>query len=231
MQSNEIPDPYLDTPHGRLYRPLGQWSQIGVLIAVFFGGPAVGWVVGQIPGDLSETARTVLYVPYVAIFFLGYAAWVARLNAIAFDTIGRSLLKALFLLIVRKQAPKSAEDVLPSKEKLLEMAVRAQKAGASFGPASWPVGLLAALAALLFDSATAALTLFLLVALTCLAWGHLLARLGRRGWLPFMEEGRARGSRFRSARDRWGGHVNLRRRRLDVKAYGPAAWRTARASA
>jgi hypothetical protein len=189
MQGTEITGPYLETPHGRLYRPRGEWEQIGVLIAVFFGGPAVGWVVGHIPGDLSETARTVLYVPYVAIFFLGYAAWIARLNAIAFDTIGRSLLKALFLLIVRKQVPKSAEDVLPSKEKLLEMAVRAQKAGASFGPASWPVALLAGLAAMLFDSATGALALFLLVALTCLAWGHFLARLGRRGWLPFMEEG------------------------------------------
>jgi hypothetical protein len=189
MQGTEIPGPYLDTPHGRLYRPLGQWEQIGVLIAAFFGGPAVGWVVGQIPGDLSETARTALCVPYVAIFFVGYAAWVARLNAIAFDTIGRSLLKTLFLLIVRKQAPKSAEDVLPTKEKLLEMVVRGQKAGASFGPASWPIALLAGLAAMLFDSETTALALFLLVTVTCLAWGYFLARLGRRGWLPFMEEG------------------------------------------
>jgi hypothetical protein len=69
------------------------------------------------------------------------------------------------------------------------MAVRAQKAGASFGPASWPVGLLAGLIATMFDSATGTVALFLLVTLTCLAWGYLLARLGRRGWLPFMEEG------------------------------------------
>jgi hypothetical protein len=189
MRGTEVQGPYLDTPHGRLYRPLGQWEQIGVLIAVFFGGPAVGWVVARIPGDLSETARAVLCVPYVVIFFLGYAIWVARLNAIAFDTIGRSLLKALFLLIVRRRPAESAEDVLPTKDKLLEMAVRGQKAGASFGPASWPVALLAGLAAMLFDSMTAALALFLLVALSCLAWGYCLARLGRRGWLPFMEEG------------------------------------------
>jgi hypothetical protein len=186
--NDEIPGSFLDTPHGRLYRPLGQWWQILVLVAVFFGGPALGWLVGRVPGDLSETARTVLYVPYVAIFFLGYAAWVARLNAIAFDTIGRSLLRALFLLIVRRQPPKAAADVLPSKEKLLEMMVRAQKAGASFGPASWPVAVLAGLIAMMFDSATGALVLFLLVTLTCLSWGYLLARLGRRGWLPFMEE-------------------------------------------
>ncbi len=185
----EVSGPFLDTPYGRIYRPLGHWWQILVLAAVFFGGPAVGWLVGRIPGDLSETARTVLYVPYVLIFFLGYAAWVARLKAIAFDTIGRSLLKVLFLLIVRRQVPKSAEDVLPSKEKILEMAVRAQMAGASFGPASWPVALAAGLAATLFDSAAGSIQLFMLVAGSCLAWGYLLARLGRRGWLPFMEEG------------------------------------------
>jgi hypothetical protein len=185
----EIPGPFLDTPHGRIYRPLGFWWQALVLAAAFFGGPAVGWLVGGIPGDLSETARTALYVPYVLIFFLGYAAWVARLKAIAFDTIGRSLLKALFLLIVRRQAPKSVEEVLPSKEKILEMAVRAQMAGASFGPASWPVALAAGLAAMLFDSAAGTIQLFILVAGSCLAWGYLLARLGRRGWLPFMEEG------------------------------------------
>lgn len=189
MQGSEISGPYLDTPHGRLYRPLGQWEQLGVLVAVFFGGPAVGWVVGRIPGDLSETARAVVYVPYVAILFLGYAVWVARLNAIVFDSIGRSLLRALLLLIVRRRVPASAEAVLPTKEKLLEMAVRAQKAGASFGPASWPVALLSGLAALLFDSTAAAPALFLLVVLSCLAWGYLLARLGRRGWLPLMEEG------------------------------------------
>lgn len=114
--------------------------------------------------------------------------WVARLNAIVFDSIGRSLLRALHMLIVRRRVPVSAEAVLPSKEKLLEMAVRAQKAGASFGPASWPVALFSGLAALLFDSTAAAPALFLLVVLSCLAWGYLLARLGRRGWLPLMEE-------------------------------------------
>jgi hypothetical protein len=186
---DQIPGSFLDTPYGRLYRPLGHWRQILVLVAAFAGGLAVGWLVGAIPGDLSDTARSVLYVPYVAIFFLGYAAWIARLNAIAFDTLGRSLLMALFLLIVRRQRPKSVDEVLPSKEKILEMAVRAQKAGASFGPASWPLALLAGFAAMLFDSASGAVGLFLWVALSCLAWGYLLARLGRRGWLPFMEEG------------------------------------------
>jgi hypothetical protein len=190
MQQGEIiPGSHLDTPYGRLYRPLGEWAQIGVLVGVFFAGPALGWLIGQLPGDLSETARTVLCVPYVAIFFVGYALWIARLNAIAFDTIGRSLLKALFVLVVRKQKPKSVQDVLPSKDKLLEMAVRAQKAGASFGPASWPIAIAAGLTATLFDSTAGPVTLFAPVVSSSIAWGYLLARLGRRGWLPFMEEG------------------------------------------
>ena len=188
MPESGIPGPYIDTPYGRLHKPLPHGRQLLVLVAAFCGGPAVGWVVGQVPGDLSEGARTLVYIPYVVIFMVGYATWVARLNAIAFDTIGRSLLKALFWLIVRRQKPPDAEDLLPSKEKLLEMAVHAQIAGASFFPASWPVAGLAGLISLLFDSATSAIALFLLTSTTCLAWGYLLGWMGRRGWLPFMEE-------------------------------------------
>jgi hypothetical protein len=187
MPDDLIPGPFVDTPYGRLHKPLPHGQQLLVLFAAFCGGPALGWLVGQVPGDLSEGARTALYVPYVLVFALGYAAWIARLNAIAFHTIGRSLLLALFWLIVRRQRPKSAEDVLPSREKLLEMAVRAQRAGASFFPASWPVAVATGLISMLFDSAISAGALFMLTATSCVAWGYLLAWLGRRGWLPFME--------------------------------------------
>lgn len=185
----DVPTDGVETPYGRLYRPLSDGRQILVLVAAFFGGPALAWAVGQVPGDLSETARTVVYIPFVAVFFLGYGVWVARLNAIAFEGIGRSLLKAFFTLIVLRRKPRSVQDVLPSREKLLEMLVRAQQAGGSFAPASWPVGILFGLAAMLFDSAFGAIPLFLLVAASVIAWGQLLGRLGRRGWLPFMEEG------------------------------------------
>ncbi len=178
----------IDTPHGRLYRPLNQWAQIGLLFAVFAGAPAVGWLVGKIPGDLSENARTFIEVPFIAVFFFGYALWIARLNAIAFDAIGKSILKALFLFIVRRRKPKSAEEFIPSREKLLEMAVRAQRAGASFAPVSWPIAVLAGLGATLFDTAWGVGARFALLAVPVIAWGYLLAYLGRRGFLPFMEE-------------------------------------------
>lgn len=185
----DIPDRGLDTPYGRLYRPLDQWQQILALLAAFFGGPGVGWITGSVIGDLSETASTLLYVPYVLVFFTGYALWVARLNAIAFEGIGRAVIRTLFNLIVFRRKPASVDEVLPTREKLLEMLVRAQKAGASFATVSWPIGLLAGFGAMLFDSAWSAGALFFVVGVTCVVWGYVLAYLGRRGWLPFMEEG------------------------------------------
>jgi hypothetical protein len=183
----EIPRHGLDTPYGYLYRPLSDGKQIMVLIAVFFGGPGFGWVVAQVPGDLSQTARDVMFVPMMAVFFIGYALWIARLNAIAFQGIGWGLIKMAFNFLVFRRKPESPADILPSRDKLLEMLVRAQKAGASFAPAGWLVGLASGAIAALAESAMSATNLFLLVAGSCLIWGYLLAWLGRRGWLPFME--------------------------------------------
>lgn len=186
IQEEVVPE-VRETAYGRLYKPRGWGVQALALVGAFFGGPAVGWVVGQVPGDLSETARTAIYVPFVLIFFLGYAAWVARLKVIAFRGLGLPILKALFLLAVRRRKPRSIEEVLP-RERILEMAVKAQAAGASFRRVGWFVGLGAGFVATLFDSATGASALFLLVGTTSIAWGYVLALLGRRGWLPIMEE-------------------------------------------
>jgi hypothetical protein len=183
----EIPAHGLETPYGYLYHPLSDGKQILVLIAAFFGGPAFGWVIGQVPGDLSQTAKDVMFVPMMAVFFIGYSLWIARLNAIAFQGIGWGLLKMVFNFLVFRRKPKSPQDILPSRDKLLQMLVRAQKAGASFAPAGWLVGLIAGALATFFDSAMSGSSLFLLVAGGCVIWGYALAWLGRRGWLPFME--------------------------------------------
>lgn len=182
----DIPSAGLDTPHGRLYRPRSTGEQIAVLFLAFVAGPVLGGLVAAIPGDLSEVARTVLQASNVLIFFAGYAIWVARLNALAFDLIGRSLLKALFVIVFRRRKP-DMPDVLPTREKLLELVVRAQRAGGSFGPVSIPIGLAAGALALFFDTALGAFARFALAAGSCIAWGHLLAWLGRHGWLPFPE--------------------------------------------
>jgi hypothetical protein len=41
---------------------------------------------------------------------------------------------------------------------------------------------------MLFDTSLSVPKLFALIAGGCITWDHLLAHLGRRAWLPFMEE-------------------------------------------
>lgn len=184
----DLPEKGMDTPYGYLYRPLGSVGQFFVLLASFVGGPLFAYGIGLVPGDLSEAAQTLLFIPFVLIFFMGYSLWVARLKAIAFDTIGKSLLKTLFLLIVKKQKPATLQDVMPDKDKLLQMAVKGQKAGASFTLVAWPIAIIAGLCALLMETAFGLSAMFVLVTGSCLTWGYCLGYCGRRGWLPIMEE-------------------------------------------
>ncbi|MGH7794550.1 MAG: hypothetical protein ACREQ2_06595 [Candidatus Binatia bacterium] len=86
----------------------------------------------------------------------------------------------------RKQ-PDDRETILPSKEKVLELLVKAQKAGASFLGISWAVAPLGVLVGLLCQSAMPEIQLVILLVGTELAWGYVLGFLGRRGWLPFPE--------------------------------------------
>lgn len=184
----EMPDGKLETPHGPLYRPLPHSKQLLVVVGAFLGSLGMGHIVGLVPGDLSEAASVGLHLAYLLVFFVGYATWVAKLSAIAFDGIGRSVFRVLWDLIVHRRKPRSAEEILPTREKLLEMAVRAQRAGGSFWRASWSIAVLFALIAMSFDSRMSGTSLALLVLVTVLGWGFLLGRLGSRGWLPFPEE-------------------------------------------
>jgi hypothetical protein len=184
---NDIPADGLDTPSGRLYRPQSQGIQIVALIVAFAASMSLGSWVAAIPADLSTAAQVVFHIPYVLVFFFGYGLWVARMNAIVFDTIGRSVLKALWQLIVHRKQPDPRETVLPSREKLLEVLVKVQKGGASFRGVSWPIAALALPVGLLAESSMRGMPLVTLLAATILAWGYLLGFFGRRGWLPFPE--------------------------------------------
>lgn len=182
-----LPPDGLATPFGRLYRPQGQIKQIVLLIAAFVASMSLGGIAAAVPGDLSSAARVLFHVPFALVFFVGYSVWLARINALVFQGIGRSLLKALWMLIVRRKSPESPESVLPSREKLLEMLVKAQRAGASFRVVCWPIAVLGAFLGILCESRTPRLLLAALLAAGTLAWGYFLALLGRRGWLPFPE--------------------------------------------
>ena len=109
----DIPDDGLETPYGRLYRPQSQSKQIFALIGAFVASMSLGGWVAAIPGDLSTAAQVAFHIPYVLVFFLGYSLWVARINAIVFDTMGRSVLKVLWQLIVHRKQPDDREGILP----------------------------------------------------------------------------------------------------------------------
>ncbi len=179
----------METGAGRLYKPQGWAVQIPLAIGAFVGGPAIGWSVGVLMPGLSEGARTFLCVPFALVFFCGYALWLARLNAIAFQTVGRGLLKALFMLIVLRRKPQRLEDVLPSRERLTEMLVRGQRAASSFLAVAVPIAAVAGLIAMFLETGTSLVMREVLVAGGCIGWGWVLSFLGRRGYLPFPEEG------------------------------------------
>lgn len=184
---SKIPAEGLRTSFGLLHRPQSQGRQILVLIAAFFVSMGLGSWIAAIPGDLSNAAGIAFHIPYVLVFFFGYGLWLARINAIIFDTIGRSILRALWQLIIHRKQPDAREAVLPSREKMIEMLVRCQKSGASFRIVGWFVALLSLPLGLLTESSMRGVPLVGLLAVTILAWGALLGSLGRRGWLPFPE--------------------------------------------
>ena len=172
-----------DTPHGALYEPRPFALQIVLLFVAFAGSPGIGWLSTLFLENISQSKQLLFEVPPILVFLFGYALWSARLAAIAFDMIGRAVFRALFQIIVNRRKPDRIEDILPNREKLELMAVRAQKAGRSFAIVGVLVGLLAGAVAFLLFGIAGALT----ASLTCVVWGYVLGTLGRRGYLPLPE--------------------------------------------
>ncbi len=179
---------YRDTPYGILYRPRSAWIQIPILLATLAACIPLGRGVGLSLGGLSDNAQVFLYVPFLLVLFGGYSLWMARLQAMAFDLVGRGLFKALFILIVRRRKPENLEELIPTPEKLERMAVRAQQASSAFWIVAIPIGILASIAALLIRSDAGPVMRAFSVGSGCIVWGILLAFLARRGYLPILED-------------------------------------------
>lgn len=128
-----------------------------------------------------------LLVPFVAIAFLGYVVWTARLQALAFSVLGKGLARALWRLVVRRRKPENIDDILPAREELERTAVRGQAAASSFCLVSFPVALVCGAGAALLDSPIGLATRIAVLVAACLVWGAVLSFLGRRGYLPILE--------------------------------------------
>lgn len=178
----------IETPHGVLYKPQPMWIQIPMLFAAFGGSIGLAWLVGVMIGGLSEGAQIFLYVVYLMVFMFGYSLWMARLQALGMELIGRGLLKALFVILILRRKPEGMEELMPTKEKLLKFAVRAQRAASAFWMVAIPLAAGAGAGSLLMQSEAGWMMRGLLTSSGCLAWGTALAMLARRGYLPLPEE-------------------------------------------
>lgn len=184
----DIPPQGIETPKGYLYNPPELGKQIISLIAFLFIAVFLGWVLSGIPGDLSDFARTVFYIPFILVFFFGYSAWIGWLNVIIFDTIKWSLIKTLFVFFVNKKKPESVQELLPSNEKIIELMVRAQKATKTFFILSWPIGIVGGITVTFLKTSANMLLLSLAVTVSTIFYGYIISYFGRRGYLPFPEE-------------------------------------------
>ena len=178
-----------ETPFGTFYRPRSIALQMMTLLGALFGILLIGWLISHSLGGLSKNAQIFLFIPFFLILVLGYGLWLSRLEALAFEIIGKGILRALYDLIVKRKKPDSLESILPPKEKLEEMAVRAQRASSSFFIVAIPVAIGAGLAALFIESPNGVWLRICVISGGCLLWGRFLTNLGRRGYLPLPEEG------------------------------------------
>jgi hypothetical protein len=105
-----------------------------------------------------------------------------------FDYIKLPLIKIVFSFIFRKKKPGSIEEMLPSREKVIELMVRAQKAAKTFFILSWPIGIAGGFLTMFISTSMDSTLLFALILVSAVAFGYVLSYFGRRGYLPFPEE-------------------------------------------
>lgn len=142
-------------------------------------------MISSIPGDLSDLASGVIYFVYLMVFILGYSGWV---SALLFNTIKLPLIKIIYGLIFRRKKPDSIEELLPTRDKAVELMVRAQKTAKVYFILSWPKGIPGGFFTMYMDTSTSASFLFITVLSIAVLFGYVLYCFGRRGYFPFPDE-------------------------------------------
>ena len=189
--SGTPPDPRPDgpraTPHGLIFPPRSAARTLAAFFASGIGGVLLGYLLSELIGATTNAGRIVCLAPFPLVFGFGYALWTARLQALFMEGLGRSLVRATWRLVLSRKLPEHMSEVLPNEEQLTRLAVRAQKAASSFLVVAVPIGALFGVLVSLVTAGLARLGSPPLLAGACLAYGALLCRLGRRGYLPMGE--------------------------------------------
>jgi MFS family permease len=183
-----IPPEGLDTPKGHLYYPPKQGTQVLYLVSAFLAAILLGWIISKIPGDLSEVATGVLCFIFLLVFFLGYGLWISFVSALLFSSIKWPLIKIIVKFFIRQEKPTSINELIPEREKLIELMLRAQKYSRTFFIISWPLGIAGGFATLFINTSMNSALLFMLVFICSIVFGYVLSHFGRRGYLPLPEE-------------------------------------------
>ena len=184
----QIPPGGLETELGHLYPLQKPGVQILVVAAAFVMSILIGLIISSIAGPLSGLSKGVIYFTFMFVLMLGYSAWVSILGALVFKTIKAPVFKMLFRFFIYKEKPPSLEDVLPSREKLMELIVKAQKSARIFFVVSWPIGIVGGILSLFMTKAINPVLYFVIILLSSISFGYVLFYFGRRGYFPFPEE-------------------------------------------
>ena len=94
-----------ETPYGILYKPRSIVVQILVLFIFLISTPGIVTLLSIILGGLTTNAQAVLFFMLFLILMLGYGLWLSRLQVLAFNMIGKSILSAIFQIIIRRKKP------------------------------------------------------------------------------------------------------------------------------
>ena len=184
----EIPSEGIETPSGFLYHPPRLSKQIFFLIISFFTAIFLGWIISSIPGDLSEFGKGIIYFIYFLILMIGYSVWAGILSALIFKSIKIPLIKLVFNYFIRKEKSVPLSRILPEREKVIGLMVRAQKTTKVFFIFSWIIGIPGGIAAAFFTSSMSSILIFILVLASSIAYGYFLFYFGRRGYIPFPDD-------------------------------------------
>jgi hypothetical protein len=100
-----------ETPFGPFYRPRSIALQMMTLLGAVLGILLIGWLISQALGGVSKNAQILLFIPFLLVLVLGYGLWLSRLEALAFEIIGKGILRALYDLIVKRKKPGNLKSI------------------------------------------------------------------------------------------------------------------------
>jgi hypothetical protein len=109
-------------------------------------------------------------------------------SALLLSSIKWPLIKIIAKFFIRKEKPTSINELIPEREKLFDIMLRAQKYSRTFFILSWPVGIAGGFATLFINTSMNSALLFMLVFISSIVFGYVLSHFGRRGYLPLPEE-------------------------------------------